>query len=206
MLDRVQTVEGAPYINLRKADNSICRLLSDNPNNVRPLSNTDIIEQLATARNEAYERIIKELLSEGKVDMGLDEPPKKKQRQVPASMPLTTEIMAPNIGDHAACTVKVLLTKPASSLWIELSPSNIEYLRGVVKHQRVHCEVQGRGNDKQDEEKRVSSVKGVSFSYTRSAWRATKLKDGKANTKYSPVNEQTDETTSREAAESWMSN
>lgn len=181
----VQKVGAATFINLKKSDQLVCRMLAGEcVSGTRQLTNTDIVEKLADRRNKAYNMISNKSEQGDKEDLGLDGPAPKKHRARAEPLPQTIDIDAPSCTMHVLHRMQILLTKPGTSLWVELTAENLQYLRDFVTEQRSDCHAQRKGALKQEDDRFRSDVKGVSFSYTRTSWRASAKRDGKVVTKY----------------------
>ena len=75
----VQNVGDITFINLKKSDQLVCRLLAGEcVSGTRQLTNTDIVEKLVDRRNKAYNMVAEQSETGGKEDLGLDEPATKK--------------------------------------------------------------------------------------------------------------------------------
>jgi hypothetical protein len=187
----VQNVGDITFINLKKSDQLVCRLLAGEcVSGTRQLTNTDIVEKLVDRRNKAYNMVAEQSETGGKEDLGLDEPATKKRRTTVEAMPLTIDIDAPSCSMHVLHRMKILLSKPGSSLWVELTAENVQYLRDFVAEQRSEANApQKEALPKLDDGRIRSDVKGVSFSYTHTSWRASAKQDGKVVTKYLRIND-----------------
>ena len=181
----VQKVAGITLINLRKSDQLVCRLLAGEcQSGTRQLTNTDILEQLVSRRNKAYTMIAEQTEKGDKEDLGLDGPVSKKRRTRVETMPITIDIDAPSCSMHMLHRMKILLFKPGSSLWVELTAENLQYLMDFVTEQRSDAKSPKGPTLKPEDDRIRSDVKGISFSYTRTSWRASAKQNGKVVTKY----------------------
>ena len=91
-------------------------------------------------------------------DLGLDVGPHRKRvRVLSAALPDFAEVSAPSCNDIAGMPMNVLLGASGSSLWVELSAANIDYLRGCVAAEIADGTVK-RAPPKASKPKEISEV------------------------------------------------
>lgn len=194
IVPETRSVDGAEFIKVAKADRVLERVLCSgrSSSESRPLSRTDIIETLTIARNKKVnELVLANSLEEGKEDLGLDAPKSKRARQSSVTLPPVIEIRGPTAGSVIGIPLNVLPDAATKPLWVELTPANLEYLIAVVAVQRESGEIKRQHpRSLVGDEERVDSTgaPGVSYSYSRSAVRATAKGDaGQSVTRYFKV-------------------
>ena len=186
-----QTVEGSTFFKVCKGDPCTTRLLVEDVNHhcTRPLSMTNIIEELVCKRNCIYNSLaFAKAETEETEDLGLDAPAKTKAKDL-SELPAVVTLQAPAVESIPGQEVKVLMAKTGRPLWVELNTDNLQYLVGVIG-----CQIKS-GTIKNahirsvlDDDARISSdTKGVSYSYKRKSVRATGVANGKITTKYFKV-------------------
>ena len=146
-------VEGMTFIHISKRAPAMVGLLNItrvDGHGKRTLTNTDVIEQLQEARDEAFTaEVNKHVKPEDKDIVALDcfgEDPdasaspgaRRVTRQVMSLIPQVVKINAPEIGPIATVEVNVLCTNKASRLFVELTDQLIEYLHTAIHHQVVN--------------------------------------------------------------------
>ena len=215
VLKNSQEVEGATYFRVVKSDNTIARLfLNDQEDRIhtRPLSKTDIVEQVSSLRNSAYYSLLEDEadMNEGKEDLGLDGPVdrvlrRNRPRKSMDELPKVVTLSAPDIMDIAGVQMRVLMHKPGQALWVELTEANLNYFRLVIEQQIAKGDIKRHhARDTVDATARVvTGSKGVSFSYKRSSVRVkSSAADGKTTNKYFKVKGDMDATVAR--ASTWL--
>jgi hypothetical protein len=165
--DLVADIDGRKFVKLAKSDCATCRLLGLVQSGAnRPLSHTSIIERISKLRNEEYPKYC---VGYAANSLDLDDKPKgpKKPR---ADMPAYVTVQAPAIDDGEPVPIVVRLTRPDTALWVQLTVSNLEYLRHVAKSEYV-AGVTKRTHpsaklDAHDREQFRSRTKGVYFHFS----------------------------------------
>ena len=177
IVPETRSVDGAEFIKVAKADRVLERVLCSgrSSSESRRLSRTDLANSW----------------EEGKEDLGLDAPKSKRARQSSVTLPPVIEIRGPTAGSVIGIPLKVLPDAATKPLWVELTPANLEYLIAVVAVQRESGEIKRQHpRSLVGDEERVDSTgaPGVSYSYSRSAVRATAKGDaGQSVTRYFKV-------------------
>ena len=210
-----QEVEGATYFKVVKSDAMIARLfVKDQEDRIhtRPLSKTDIVEQVSSLRNSAYYSLLEDEdeMNEGKEDLGLDGPVdrvlrRNRPRKSMDELPKVVTLSAPDITDIAGVQMRVLMHKPGQALWVELNEANLNYFRLVVEQQIEKGDIKRHhARDTVDASARVvTGSKGVTFSYKRRSVRVkSSNSDGKPMQRYFKVQDNMDATVAR--ASTWL--
>ena len=174
-LKHYQKVDGVTFFKVSKVDPVIIRMFAGyNTKFQRPLSMTDIIEQITSLRNAGYNSaLLGDVQSEGKEDLGLDEPeakPSRRQRVAnKCALPSMITVEAPTIEGIEGRSMKVLLSTPGQCLWVEFSSSNINYFANAVAAQLAAGHIKRAHPIKsiKEEDRVASDVRGVSYSYAR---------------------------------------
>ena len=128
------------YIAVHKTDRKIQRLLlqhckavdamaSISTDSTRPLSRTDIIEQLESLRNKAFSDAF-QAAHRKEYD-----PAKKGHRLLGKGLGDVAEILAPTIGDVTGIVMRVLMRPPGSPLLVQAKIEYFIYLAKVVAQQ-----------------------------------------------------------------------
>lgn len=206
-----KTVEGAVFFKACKSDSAIMRLLvAEQPANwtSRPLSKTDVLEQLIGMRDSAFHELAAEPAEdeEGKEDLGLDDP-RPQQRKNLAELPSTVVLQAPEIEGTTSVPMRVLLSKPGQPLWLELKHENLRYLIEAVGRQISRGNIKRHHpRDEVDQTSRVDSgVKGLSFDYKRQCFKAQRKMEGKVvATKFFKPKEEHDVDETINEAKAWL--
>ena len=135
------------FLKVIKYDRKMERLLlgeSDEEkvkNMARPLSHTDIIENLLQLREAKYKELVGELQKDAAAQKstGLNEeaePARKISQAMLDQLPKFATIDAPLVGGVASRKMQVVLESNARPpLYMELTTSNFEYLQKAVAHQ-----------------------------------------------------------------------
>lgn len=198
-------IDGADYVKFCKSDWTTIRLLCGDGVTGRPLAKTDILEKLAKMRNDVYNNIADNMFRGDKEDLGLDVAPKRRRKIVePENMPITAELDAPSFEGFDAHRLRVRLSK-SGSLWIELTPRNLEYLHIAVTKQ-IADGLQKAKPDASEQEVGVNlnGIKGLSFSASRNSIRAYTTCKGKVVTKYFKLGGDTSNDDQVVAATTWL--
>lgn len=183
-----RVMDNTTYFKVTKSDPAIARLLVAETISwsSRPLSNTDILEQLIKLRDAAYYELASEPAEEGKEDLGLDDPRPQKRiswGRGSSKLPAMVTLQAPDIEGLGLTKVplRVLLSKPGQPLWLELKHENLQYLIQAVSKQISEGNIKRRHpRDELDQSSRVDSgVTGLTFDYTRQCFKAKKKMEGK---------------------------
>ena len=210
VIKHTQEVDGIKFMKVCKSDTAMSRLLVNEDTEAgRPLSMSDVLEQLVSRRNSAYNAILTQKLSgaeEGKEDLGLDCAKRRRQREHPeVSMPKVATLEAPDIEDVQGIPIKVILSKSGQALWVELSVEVLTYLRDAISMQisSGHVKRTHPGRDIPVEERVTSDVKGVSYSYKRQSVRVRVLADGQPVQKYFKVKDSNNVDDQLREAELW---
>jgi hypothetical protein len=133
-----------PFFALEKSDRKLARLLTmdQNTSRERPLSRTNVIEQVKALRDNAFwESLGKE---------GASRMTKADRAKALLTENTTVEITMPIIGDIPEYKMKVVLAHPNNRVLVELSDANIEYFQNVVDKQLSDDNIKnryGRGFD-----------------------------------------------------------
>ena len=106
-------------------------------NKKRPLTQTNIIEQIVKLRDDAFIELVQPRVRNGKrIRYG-----QKDAASKIAGLSDTMQVRLPEVHGVAARDATVLATRPGSELWIELTEDNIEYLSAVVAAQIENDEI-----------------------------------------------------------------
>ena len=180
-------VGDAKFLKVTKADPSVVRLLTGHGiGDSRQLARTDLIEKMMAKREEKREQLLADAVNSielpAKDDLGLDAP-LPKRRRLAGAMPEIVSIVAPGHLTMCGIECRVLLgAHPLSPLMVEITESNLNYMRDFVKSQidegKTHVERPGAAVPQED--KVVSPASGVMWAWDRGAFRAKyKSEDGK---------------------------
>ena len=142
--DSLQEDDGRWFAKISKGDSSSRRLLlakvADKPagNN---LACTDILEHLLNLRNSAIADLVGEAAEAQEresgefEDLGIDAPaPKAKKQKLDVAIPKIGTIQAPTINHIEGPIIGVYMQR-TKALWLELTPTVIDYLMDVVASQ-----------------------------------------------------------------------
>ena len=202
------TVQGTMYFKMCKSDAVMTRLFVSDATRLsgRPLSMTNIVEQLSGLRDMSYHDLaFPKDETDGKEDLGLDAP----SRPVPKALtelPASVSVFAPDIDGVSGLEMRVLMCKPGQPLWLELNQENIQYLVEVVDRQISMGDIK-RAHPRlavDDIDRVHSDIKGVSYSYKRNSVRVTGKVDGKVATKYFRVKSNESLEESMKDAAAWL--
>ena len=139
-LTDIKTVDRKIFFKLGKANPHVVRLLTGHAvGENRKLCNTDIVETLVTLRNSKYDELAAEhnLRLAAKEDLGIDRHAHQRVKRIKMSndiLPKTMVIEAPPYGDVQGIDMTVM-TGFSGSVWVELVPETVDYLRSVVDAQ-----------------------------------------------------------------------
>ena len=197
----------ATYIKLAKSCPKTIRLLSGEGIGIqRKLTNTGVLERIATLRNAEHDRMC--LAAEAVVapaavdDLGLDaepvELPAKRQKAVRGALAETMTINLPPVGDHGGMSIKALTARGHEPLWVEMNSSCIDYLREAAKHDMTK-------ETKASDPRFQSPRPRVYWSKQKNAWRALHSEDGKNHRRMSKPGSLTDEAIKASASEAFAS-
>ena len=151
MLGPVKMVDGTSFIQLKKCDRRLERLLTcawERGDSRRPLAHTDIIEQLTELKDTAFF-----------IACGFDTSDATQQYHRYTGKVLKAKILAlndvvtieaPVVGNVAGIQIKTLCLKPRAGMWVELSESVLAYLSDVVREQYQHGDIHNRKRAKVD--------------------------------------------------------
>ena len=204
-----ETVDGAVFVKVCKSDSVMCRLLVEDGAQMagRPLSMTDILEQLSTLRNKVYHELAfaPDKVEDDKEDLGLDAPTRRRAKDL-SELPKIIVVEAPCVDDVPGKEMRLLLDKPGKPLWMELNEGNLKYLKDSVGCQINSGQIK-RSHPRAtiEEESRVEcDVKGLCYSYKRKSVRATGQVDGKPVTKYFKVKDTDTIESAMNEARAWL--
>ena len=142
-LTNIKIVGGVKYFHLAKrASARLCQLLSlpATMGGETALSKTDIVEQILQMRNDKFESwYASKMPKPAEISdvfecLDHDKTPRKAKMML-ATMPLTTDIQTPAVGDIDSVGIKVLMGNAKMPLYVELSDNVIEYLRDACRYQ-----------------------------------------------------------------------
>lgn len=122
-----RTVDGVDVVKLTKSDGKVHRLLVGiAKGSMNCLTNTTVLEDLTKLRNDKRLALLR---AAAKGDDDLDEVDLDVMPNVIHLLPKVITIDVPTLG-----VIKVLQTLPHEPLWIELTPTTLEYLHEAVGH------------------------------------------------------------------------
>lgn len=168
MLRNFKEIDGVTFVLLAKSDRAVSRLvMGKSSSNERALAKAGIFQTLIACRNEKTMSAITPAAAE---DLGLDDPrpPLKKKKIDKAMFPPFVEIEAPTVATIEGIRMKVLPeVSTQAPLWVGLTPTVVEYLAKVVRHQ-----VKTSSRSTRERKAEVEGVQGVTFEQRRGAYRA----------------------------------
>ena len=137
----IKDVEGITYFHLAKSIKKLETLFGvkgKSTSSVRPLAQTDLIEQLFSARARAVHALLCETdhVADPTEESGLDVSPARPQRTM-SSLPRSIMIQTPVVHDVSAIHMRVLTSKANEKLFVELSSQNLEYLSTAIRAQII---------------------------------------------------------------------
>jgi len=168
VIEDTQTVQHRVFFKVVKSDFTLQRLMGFKTSEKgekqgRPLSSTDIIEQLTIMRNIKYDEYCQPLVED---TLDIDDADTKRKKQKPRDdMPPIADIVAPAHGDIESKQIAVLMSGPNKPLQIELTAENICYLQAVAGAQSSSGEIK-RAAPKRPAEEQTSCPPGVTFCHT----------------------------------------
>jgi hypothetical protein len=159
------TIDGRVFVDMAKGNIRTCRLLGQATGKSRPLASTDVIEQLQKLRDTVFPSYC---VGYGDDDLGLDDAPTKLQLKDDA--PAFVQIEAPAVPEAGVDSVNiaVLLSKPTSTLQMEVTHESLQYMSAVAAHQIEHCDIKKhshRDNVPEEHRETKSLLPGVSFCF-----------------------------------------
>ena len=132
-------VDNQLYVRLLKSESLTCNLMNvkRTKDMARPLSHTDILEQLVALRNKKYKEVTKLPVEE---TLSIFDTAERKSKKNAAAalheLPEVLTIMAPTIDDIDGIEIKTTLEKPhVYAVYVECSTNVIEYLSKVCRYQ-----------------------------------------------------------------------
>jgi hypothetical protein len=201
-LHPVQIVSGHKFVKVAKGDHKVIRLLSNQSSSCsRGLTKTTVIEDLIALRNQKRQELLHRRPEENqrRESLGIDSPAPKRSKVSEASLPTIVELEVPAIGDAGSTSMRVLMAKPGTPLFIEATNSNIDYLRAAVAAQIPLGEHSGCDGEQQretnsstengahwDSSEQVAvpnAGPGISFVKVRQAYRVRYKEDGQVKWK-----------------------
>jgi hypothetical protein len=130
-----------------------------------------IIDQIMQLRGQEYKRcfdaiVQQDIAASGKEDLGLDGPARLGKRarvDVEHRLPTSSAIELPAVGHIASVTVQVIMAKGNAKVFIECTPTAINYLSQVCAYRRDHAQVAPTSADGEaggDESKGIWKMRG----------------------------------------------
>jgi len=137
-LHPLQVVGGRRFFKVCKGDHKIARLLVGSfVCTERGLTGTTILEDLISMRNQKRQELLdaKETGNQ-REGLGIDSAPAQKRRKLSHfELPEVIQLDTPRVGPVQGIRMHVILGKSGTSLSIEATEANINYLRSVVAEQ-----------------------------------------------------------------------
>ena len=139
VLKNIKVVDGIEFFKAIKGDPVLVRILTGACHrNQRVLKNHDLFCRLSQLRDATVEKLTNPL---AKSDLGIDDDshPLKRRKACPLliNIPEVVEVALPPVDGHDGLSIRVLAGFGKDPLWLELSPSVLQYLTHVFD-QRVH--------------------------------------------------------------------
>ena len=135
-IETVQPVQGIMFVKVMETCTTTARILLPSTSRFgrRPLTRTDVLEELMARRNSMYEQCLRQLEPE---DLGLDPglPARKPSLVSLIALPQVVAVDGPDMFEVKGVAIRMLMGTGRNPLWVELSVSTIEYLAAAVQAQ-----------------------------------------------------------------------
>ena len=182
--------ETLKFFHVRKTNFVLSKILCSSAdadkivNKKRPLTQTNIIEEITRARDVRFSA----LLASGRSG---DKPNRYTEKHVRAKvlgLPETMDVDVPSVHGVASRTMVMLATKPSSEVWIEMNSDNLEYMCDVVAAQIEHDTIVRKHPraERGDDDGQVD-IAGVTFSNAKKAYRLKYTVEGSTREQYFSV-------------------
>ena len=165
-----QEIDDVRYLHCCKRSHVLLLLLGipRDKASTRPLSSTDIFEQLIALRDAQYNALAYKAMEEPtECGASLTQSVPKRVKVPSYELPEVVTVSAPAVGDISGLSLKVVLTRPRTALHVELTSTALSYVASVCKHQIASGGVKRSHARKTScmDEHFESPVKGVQFAY-----------------------------------------